>query len=339
MALWVVRAGRHGENETYALDNNLVVIGWEGVGDLANCTERDHVGKLVAETYPDDRPAALPVWTGELWAIRTRINPGDLVVLPLKTRSALAVGRIAGPYQFDAKAPFEAKHQRSVKWIRKDLPRSDIDQDILFSFGSTLTVFQVTRNDAEQRVLAAVQGKKQLTPNPPSADLSDPTGDATPIDLEQFVRDQVSKFISQKFRGHDLSRLVAGILTAQGYQVQSSPPGADGGVDIVAGQGPMGFDPPRMAVQVKSSDSPVDVGVLRELQGVMPTFGADRGLIVSWGGFKDSVLREARKLFFSIRLWDAGDLVTALQQNYERLPPDLQAEIPLRHVWLLAPEE
>jgi restriction system protein len=94
-----------------------------------------------------------------------------------------------------------------------------------------------------------------------------------------------------------------------------------------------------MAVQVKSSDSPVDVGVLRELQGVMPNFGADRGMIVSWGGFRDSVIREARRLFFSIRLWDAGDVVSALEESYERLPGDLQAEIPLKRIWIVAPED
>ncbi|MBE0531707.1 MAG: restriction endonuclease [Rhodospirillales bacterium] len=79
--------------------------------------------------------------------------------------------------------------------------------------------------------------------------------------------------------------------------------------------------------------------VLRELHGVMPRFGATHGLIVSWGGFKDSVLREARPLYFQIRLWDAGDLVTALQETYEKLSPELQAELPLKRLWVLVEEE
>ena len=82
----------------------------------------------------------------------------------------------------------------------------------------------------------------------------------------------------------------------------------------------------------------MDVSVLRELQGVMPTFGAEQGLIVSWGGFKDSVLREARRLFFQIKLWDAGDLVAALQSDYDKLPDDLQTELPLTRVWALISE-
>jgi restriction system protein len=136
-----------------------------------------------------------------------------------------------------------------------------------------------------------------------------------------------------------LARLVGAILTAEGYQVQVAKPGADGGVDIIAGTGPMGFGQPRIAVQVKSGATPADVSVLRELQGVMPRFGADHGLIVSWSGFKDTVVREARQLFFEVRLWDSGDLVAALQKNFEHLSEELQAELPLKRIWLLVEPE
>ena len=101
----------------------------------------------------------------------------------------------------------------------------------------------------------------------------------------------------------------------------------------------MGFEAPRLVVQVKSSDAPADVRVLRELQGVMKNFGADRGLLVSWGGFKSSVYQEARTLFFEIRLWDADDLIEALAETYGQLPDDLQAELPLKRVWTLVLEE
>lgn len=172
-----------------------------------------------------------------------------------------------------------------------------------------------------------------------SEDEGDLSDDVAEVDLEQFARDQIVNFIGRRFKGHGLARLVAGILSAEGYSVQMSSPEADGGVDILAGTGPMGFDRPRLAVQVKSSDSTADVSVVRELQGVMPRFGADQGLVVCWGGFKASALNEARQLFFTIRLWDSGDLVAALQKNYQNLPPDLQAEIPLKQVWTLVLEE
>lgn len=128
-------------------------------------------------------------------------------------------------------------------------------------------------------------------------------------------------------------------LRAMGYQTQLPPQGADAGVDVIAGRGSMGFDPPRLCVQVKSGTEPIDVRVLHELQGVMKNFGAEQGLLVSWGGFKSSVINEARKSYFSVRLWTADDLVDAILDNYERLPDTLQAELPLKRIWTLVQEE
>src|SRR4029079_13982659 len=132
-------------------------------------------------------------------------------------------------------------------------------------------------------LIAMAQGHAPKGIDRPSSESEsvDPEDDGA-IDLEQFAADQITKFIGRKFLGHELARLVGAILTAEGYQVQIAKPGADGGVDIIAGTGPMGFGQPRIAVKVKAGATPADVSVLRELQGVMPRFGADHGLIVSW---------------------------------------------------------
>jgi restriction system protein len=70
----------------------------------------------------------------------------------------------------------------------------------------------------------------------------------------------------------------------------------------------------------------------------MSNVGADQGLLVSWGGFKTSVDREAASQFFRVRLWDSDALVEQLLANYDKLPDDLRAEIPLQRVWALIPE-
>ena len=117
------------------------------------------------------------------------------------------------------------------------------------------------------------------------------------------------------------------------------PAGPDGGVDVLAGQGGMGFDGATMAVQVKSGSIVVDAPTLRELKGVMGNFGARRGLLVSWGAFTKVARQEARRLFFEIRLWDSDAVIDKLQEVYSRLPADVQAEIPLQRVWTLLPDE
>jgi restriction system protein len=79
--------------------------------------------------------------------------------------------------------------------------------------------------------------------------------------------------------------------------------------------------------------------VYRGLQGTMQTFKADHGLLVCWGGFNRAVLNEARTSHFSVRLWDSNDVVQALYRNYERLPAEMQAAVPLKRTWMLVLDE
>jgi restriction system protein len=338
MALWLVRAGRHGERENLALEKGLAVIGWEDLPDLSGVKTREELHNLLDKTYPEEKRKTLLNWLGQIWLFLKEMQQGDLVALPLKSRSAIALGEVTGSYQYRSDLPEDAKHTRSVKWLQ-ELPRSAFDKDLLYSLGAFMTVCRIQRNNAEERVRVLLAGK----PLPPSPTLTSVPGEAgeweAPPDLEQYARDQIRDYIARKFKGHDLARLVAAVLEAQGYKVQVSPEGADGGVDIIAGHGLMGFDHPRLVVQVKSGDAPVDVKVVRELQGVMKNFGADHGLIVAWGGYKGSVPRETTRLFFELRLWDADDLVKAVLTNYENLSDALQAELPLKRIWVLVPSE
>src|SRR5215218_7443279 len=196
-----------------------------------------------------------------------------------------------------------------------------------------MTMCQIWRNQAEERIRAIIDGN----PPPPEPN-GGGDGEPTP-DLEEFARDQIRNHLGQNFKGHELARLVTELLKAQGYQTQMAPPRADGGVDVIAGKGPLGFDPPRLCVQVKSGEEPLDIKPLRELRGVLQSFGANQGLLVSWGGFKQSTLKEARSHYFEVRLWDADALLDAVLEQYNRLPEELQAELPLKRIWTLVPEE
>jgi restriction system protein len=90
---------------------------------------------------------------------------------------------------------------------------------------------------------------------------------------------------------------------------------------------------------VKSQKGPADVTIYRTLQGTMQTFKADQGLLVCWGGFNKAVMAESKQGHFTVRLWDSRDLVEAIYRNYERLPAEIQAELPLKRVWMLVAEE
>ena len=57
-----------------------------------------------------------------------------------------------------------------------------------------------------------------------------------------------------------------------------------------------------------------------------------------WGGFKKTVIQEARQSFFTVRLWESSNLVEAIYRVYDRLDEEIQAELPLKRVWMLVPE-
>ncbi len=341
MAIWVVRAGSRGQQQNFALDNNRAVIGWNDMPDLSNYETREEMQKVCTKMYLDSKPKAVMSYVSQLWAFSKRINKDDIIALPIKGQAVIAFGRVTGDYEYLPNNPLSTKHTRPVQWITQDLPRAKFDQDILYSLGAAMTVFQVKRNNAEERIKAILDGKAQPTVMPipngqGNQDITD--SEATP-DLEEYAQTQILEYIGQKFAGHGLADIVDAILQAQGYKTEVSPPGPDGGVDIIAGRGSMGFEPPRLCVQVKATSQQQDVRVIRELKGVMKDFGAEQGLFVSWSGFKRSVLSEARRQFFEIRLWDAGDVVDALQKYYEQFPENLKAELPLKHIWTLVQDE
>jgi len=344
MALWMVRAGRHGEQEHLALEKNMVVIGWEGMTDLSGVNTREEMKEAYVQAYPDSKPPQIANQAGQPWVFKEKIQIGDLVAVPLKTRSAVAIGKITGPYKYIPDNPEGAKHTRAVEWVRKDIPRTGFGQDLLYSLGALMTVCQIKCNNAEDRVKTILKGKPDPFLHKPSAPIDTgedegEDGGTPPLNLEEYAQDQIRSCLDANFKGHELTRLITALLKAQGYQTYMAPPGPDGGMDILAGRGPMGFDAPRLCVQVKSGSSPVDVTALRELQGVMKNFGAEQGLFISWSGFKDSVYKEARSLYFEIRLWDANNLVQALLDNYEKLEEDIQAELPLKRIWAMVLEE
>ncbi len=336
MSVWLVRAGKGGEFENLALEQGVVVAGWSEAGDLSDVKTKTQLLERFQAVWPDHKPKTLINWHSQVWPFIKVIQPGDLIALPLKRRPFIALGRATGPYHFVPDAPFDAQNQLPVKWL-KEMPRDAFPQDILYSLGAFMTVCRIWRNDAEARINAILTGKP-VAPIAEDEALDQADADGVTVDLEAFAKDQIRAIIYARFKGHGLSRLVAAVLEAQGYKTIISPAGPDGGVDVVAGSGPLGFDEPRMVVQVKSEQTPVDVKVIRELQGVMKSFGASHGIVVAWGGFKGSVSRETSRQYFEIRLWSSDDLVAAVLENYDRLNEEIRAELPLKRIWTIVPE-
>jgi len=343
MATWLVRAGKTGSRENYALESGFAVIGFDEVGDLSGIRSKDQLRERLTAAI-ETSENAVKNYTNQVWAFIEGIQHGDTVALPLKGSASVALGTVVGDYEFDADAPPGSRHRRAVRWIKEGVPRTSFGQDLLYSLGAFMTVCRIQRNDADARISALMAGRpdpgmgQRLTVGSAAVADGDPdSDDAEALDLERYGRDRITSIIAKSFAGHELTTLVDAILQAQGYHTIVSPAGPDGGVDILAGAAPMGFGEPRICVQVKTGEA--DAPMLRDLQGTMHAHNATHGLFVAWAGFKRTVRDEERRTFFQIRLWDSDDVITELIESYERLPATIRDAIPLTQVWTVVEDD
>jgi len=333
MPVWTVKGGRHGEREERLLNEGLIGGGWEELPSLSQIDDKESLQELYEQAYPEATNKTVSNYVGQLWSLITRMQDGELVVLPVKTTGTIAVGRVSGGYQYRTDLGEDLRHVRPVEWIQTDIPRDAFDQDLLYSFGAFLTFARVNREGAEKRIEAVLTGSH---PVELGIGESEDAEAVSPPDIEVLAREQIRQFISRTYSGHEFAALIGEILAARGFVVSVSPPGADQGVDIVAGSAPMGLGRPRLLAQVKKGQAGIDE--LRSLRGLVTAQDADYGLLVAWGGFKGTARREARGDQFVMRLWDSDDVLTSLLEAYDDMEDETRTRLPLQRFLALVPE-
>lgn len=141
-----------------------------------------------------------------------------------------------------------------------------------------------------------------------------------------------------KISPYELQEIVASLLRAMGYFVNwVSPPGKDGGVDILASRDPLGTRPPRIKVQVKRFATSVNVDGLRSFMALLGD--EDVGIFVSTGGFTKDAAEEARtQEKRRITLIDLDRFFDLWVENYKGLNEESRRKFPLVPIYFLAPQ-
>ena len=347
MTLWLIRAGSRGEHEQKFLDEGRVYVAWDGLDvDLGALLDRQGLIRVMEDRFPDEKAKALVNWSSQVWPFVRDMAKGDWVVMPSKLQSGLYFGELTSDYHFEAAGPNPYYHWRSVNWFSGLIPRTVFPQDLLYSFGAFMTICRIQRNDAEARIKAMAARNWQTeavaacAPRLPGGLQTvaggEDSAEAAEANLEELADDQIVRLIEARFKGHRLASLVEAILQAQGYTTYRSQEGPDGGADILAGSGELGFGKPQICVEVKSGSEPVDRPTVDKLIGAGQKFGAETCLFVSWGGFKPNVQKELARDFFRVRLWSGKDLLDKLFIHYDRLPEEIRLALPLKRVWMVA---
>ncbi len=319
--------GIHTMDDSLFLNQGLIAIGWEEMGNLSaiNATRDAYKEKYLA-VYPNAKKGSIPTSAGMLYRFVHEVQEGDYVIFPSKTDRKINIGVVESAYFYDAAAA-RYPNRRKVKWL-KHLPRTAFSQGALYEVGSAMTFFQV-KTYADEYLKAR---DKDFKGNIVASD-TDETVAQTADEIIETTRDFILKELSKNLKGYDLELFVANLLQAMGYRTIPSPRGGDSGIDITAYKDEL---PPRIVVQVKSQDGDIKETTIQSLKGAMRE--GDYGLFVTLSNYT----KNAQKYLDStpiIRGINGMELVELVLKYYDQLSLKYRKMIPLKMVYIPVPLE
>lgn len=322
---WGIHGGKTGDADKLFLKEKYIGIGWIIVKDLRNIKPptREGFKEEIAKCYPDSNSRSVGNNAGQLFRFIYEIKTGDIVIYPSKKDRKIHIGEVTGAYEYNNKLEPGYPHIRPVKWLCS-YPRTHFTQGALYEIGSAMSLFQVKTYSDE--FLAAIKGEK-----PTVVSKNDDTINLVAEEIEQTTYDFILKQLSQELKGHPLTHLVAHLLEAMGYRTRISKEGPDGGIDIIAHKDELGFEPPVIKVQVKSTDGSVGDPIVSSLYGKVDQ--GEYGLLVTLGTFTSQAKNFAKNKS-NLRLIDGSELVELILNHYEQLDSRYKGLIPLKRVYI-----
>jgi restriction system protein len=322
--IWGIHAGRTGDADSLFLKKNFIAIGWGPMGNLSVIPPtREAFKSEVAKVYPQKKAGAIPNNAGQLFRFVHEMRKGDIIAYPSKRDRQIHLGRIGSDYRHDPSIEPGYPNLRAVQWVRA-VPRTQFTQGALYEIGSALSLFQI-ENYAEE-FLAALENRVVSVPVD-----ADETVAEVVEDIEETTRDFVLKTLAQELKGHPFAHFVAHLLNTMGYRTRVSPEGPDGGVDIVAHRDELGFEPPIIKVQAKSTEGKVGDPEVSSLYGKVGS--NEHGLLVTLGAFTTAANTFGRSKS-NLRLIDGEALVDLVLAHYEQFDSRYKGILPLKRVYV-----
>ena len=202
--MWVIRGGTIGEYETRFHTENKVYLTWDGLNvDLNKADDKDGLNAILSKQYPDTSGNKIKNWTDQIWSFIHDIKPKDWLVLPSRLSPVIHVGQIVSKYTYNKANEDPYYHSRNIKWIERDIPRSNFEQDVLYSLGGFNTIFNISQIQPRFKAMQ----ENDWVPSKHDESSYETTNELIAI-LQEISRDQIAPLIQTKFRGHRLTILV-----------------------------------------------------------------------------------------------------------------------------------
>lgn len=322
---WGIHGGRTGDADGLFLRKKYVGLGW---GNMPNLTtlkpSREAFKDKIAEVYPNAKPGAIPNNAGQLFRFLHEMTTGDLIIYPSNYDKRVHIGEIIGDYEYTPEREKGYPHQREVKWIA-DFPRTQFSQGALYEIGTSMSFFQVKNYSDE--FIAALEGKSDVM----KSGNEDETISYVANDIQLTTRDFIIKQLERELKGHGLAEFVAHLLQQMGYRTRVSPPGPDAGIDIIAHRDELGFEPPIIKVQVKSTSNNIGAPDVQALYGNIDQ--SEFGLFVSISSYTNPAKNFAMGKS-NLRLIDGDELIDLVLRHYDKFDSKYKGLIPLQRVFI-----
>jgi restriction system protein len=323
--IWGIHMARgHG---TLPIDKGYVAIGWHEMGDFSAVSPtREAFKAAYIQTYPHDKPGAVPVAAGVAYRFAVEMKPGDIVIYPSKQDRMVNIGVIDGGYEYDANARFDCPNRRKVKWL-KHIARTSFSQPALNEIGSAITLFKVSSNADE--FLAALEGEAFEV-----EDIDEASAELVSAQVEETTEDFIIKRLKNNQTPFQFEHFVAHLLKCMGYHSRVTQASGDGGIDIIAHRDELGFEPPIIKVQCKQILSTIGRPDVQQLHGAIEN--GEHGLFVTLGTFSNDA-RTFERTKPNLRLIDGSDLVELIYAHYGQFEPRYQMLLPLKRTYIPGP--
>ena len=199
-----MRLGQNGYYEDRAISEGVLILGWthEDVSDFT----WDEIKSAVRKEHPQEKSQTVDTWSGMMYKFVKEVSIGDFVIVDLKTRQRVAIGKITGPYTKGA----VDEHLLPVKWLRLDIAKSNLGKDVQGTLGAQQTISGVGFADAVARVEQIVATGKDPGPSSDSVENIVVTRDELPgrFDLMLPVLRALNDLGGEAWR-HDLFATLA----------------------------------------------------------------------------------------------------------------------------------
>lgn len=307
--------------ETMLLDEKVIALGWSAMGNLLSINqEREAYKEKYKNVYPNATRNQIANSAGQLYRFVNEANIGDYIIYPTKFNRQINIGKIESNYFFDSNEN-EYNQKRKVKWL-KSVPRTVFSQGALYEVGSAMSFFSIKNYyDEYMKIIEGNYKKNEIPENDESISV---TTEAT----IESTKDYILKELSKNYKGYELEKVVADLLNAMGYKTKMMPQGGDRGKDIIAYKDEL---PPRILVQVKSSDSDIKETQVQSLRGAMNE--GDYGLFVTLSDYTKNAKDYLEKMTI-IKSINGSEFVDLILKYYDLMSDDFKNIIQLKKVYI-----